>query len=279
MKKIVKEVTWGVVLSSILIGCGPASYSGMVDVVGVGVGPKVKSADSHFVDQTKLASINVLYADKIKIKEQKVSKTVKYVAGGSLVKEYSGEPELLAKYFNSVQLRDDNLVLIVDKNGVVAWEGHLRTTDFKNAFGVDDYGITGEDKISFDEAMSKFVGDGEEAEDYKKDKKIIFPKNNKEGFISGFNYDKRNPFLFVKLSDMSFTSPDGGTVNLSKFTSDGKPSVLIFYPSHGKKEADLNEDMGMAVDAFNMLRGKAVSKKRPSPARLLKAIEDTYLTK
>ena len=264
-----------VAATMVLAGCGSVSYNGKVDVVGIGAGAKPMHTDTNYVEKAKVQDIHLLYADKIKIKEQDASKTVKYIAGDALVKEYSGEPKLLVDYLNAYQ-KLSNLVLIVDKNGVVAWEGKLKTTDFDNATGVYDYGLTGADRMSFNDAMEKFVAEGDEAEEYDAEKTPKFPKDNTESLMSGFSYATKYPFLFVKLEDMSFTDANGKEVHLSEFTQNGKPAVLIFYMAEGKKSRDIHDDLSMAS---SLLHGFSSDTKTVKPEVLLESIEKRYFQK
>jgi len=262
-----------------LAGCGPATYNGKVDLVGVGAGPKPTRTDRHYIDPAKVPNSHLLYADKIQEKEQDVSTTVKYVVGDALIKEYSGEPQLLVDYLNAHQ-KLDNLVLILDKNGVVAWSSHFRTSNIADTIGIYDYGLMGEDRMSFSEAMEKFVGDLDEAEDYKPEKKIFIPKDNTDTFMSGFSRDKKYPFLFTKLNelkDAEFTNIDGQKVKLSSLINDNKPTILIFYKSKAAKdEASLQKDIDMAKDVFNMLKGGSTSSNSvPAPQIILQNVETT----
>ncbi|MEA3499554.1 MAG: hypothetical protein U9R41_00815 [Candidatus Marinimicrobia bacterium] len=257
-----------------VIGCS-SSYVGKVDVIGVGAGEKPTSHDRHFVNESQVKNIKVTHTPNIKFKEQDVSENVKFVAGDALIKEFSGDPQLMVDYLNYSQ-KFNNLVLILDKNGVVAWEGYVKFLDFTNAFGVSSYGLTGPKRISFHEAMETFIGKEKKAKKYKEDKKIEFPKNNKESFAKGFSYEKKYPFLFTKLPDMGFTTLDGNKIQLSKFSENGKPTVLVFYMSQAKKTANASAELKMAADALKMLTNSGKRNEIPLPNELLKQIEDIY---
>ncbi len=264
------------ILLGIIVNACSSSYLGQVDIVGVGAGEKPTTQDKYYIDPDQIDHIVLTYTPGLKSKEQEVSKGVKFVAGEALVKNFSGQPQLMVDYLNFHQ-KFDNLVLVLDKNGVVAWEGHLKFLDFGNAYGVSKYGLTGPKRIHFGEAMETYVGKEKKAKKYKKDKKIKFPKNNKESFAQGFSYAKKYPFLFTKLPEMEFTTIDGELVRLSQYTENKKPTVLVFYMAQGKKERDLGDAVQLATDVGKVLRGGEASHKVSRPQVLLKKIENVYL--
>lgn len=273
MKKLVNYLLI-VVATLLMSGCAAKSYVGKVDMVAIGAGAKaVSTSDKQYINENALPGIVVGYTPNLSITEQGTSDTVKYVAGEALIKTYSGEPKFLADYLNSYQ-KIENKVLILDKNGVVAWSGHFSGTDINSAKGIYDYGLTGKDYMPFNEAMEKFVID-EETTDYDEDKKIEFPKGNKESFMSGFSYSKKFPLLFTKLPNMTIESSKG-SVDLSNTISNNKPTVLVFFMSQGDSGESLLKDVAKAKDLFNMVRGKASDKKAPTPNMVLKQLQDTY---
>ena len=274
MKMLTNVLLAGTVALAIS-GCAGKSYIGKVDVLGVGAGPQVSASDPNYIDSSMLSDIVVAYTPKLQIKEQDVGKNVKYVAGDALVKEYSGEPKLLADYLNSYQSMT-NKILILDKNGVVAWSGYFKG-DIKSSQGVYDYGITGVDRMPFDEAMEKFVIDGDEA-DFDEEKTIAFPKGNKESLLSGFSYSKKYPLLFTKLPDMKVTNAQGQTISTQELSNNGKPTVLILYMSKGKEEASLTGDVQKVRDVVDMFSGRS-AQKAAKPQQVLTDMQQNYFSK
>jgi len=274
MKRLM-QVALVVVVAFLGSGCAQKSYVGKVDVVGIGAGPKPVAQNKNSVVPSKLNKVSLLYADKIKVEKQKTSKPVAYLAGRSLVKKYSGEPKFLVDYLNAYQSLD-NKILIIDKNGVVAWAGYARTDNIKNAQGVYDYGLTGVDSMSFAEAMEKFVIDEDEAEDYDADKKFNF----EELKASLFSRSDRHPLLFTKLPDMQFISEDGKSVRLSQFVNNHKPTVLLFYMSKADNTRSLIDDVNKAASMVKMFSGgESSGTGEKTPEKILEDIQTYYLTK
>lgn len=256
-------------------GCAAKTYVGKVDVVGIGAGAKPTTVDRQYILESSLPNVVIGYTPNLSVVEQNVSDTTKYIVGDALVKTYTGEPKFLVDYLNSYQ-NLENKVLILDKNGVIAWSGSFSGNDINSANGVYDYGLTGIDRMSFAEAMEKFVLN-EETTDFDNDKKIEFPKGNKESFLSGFSYSKKYPLLFTKLPNMNITGSNGD-IDLSKIIGNKKPTVLVFFMSQAKKSTDLMDDVGKVKDMFDMARGKSASQKAPTPEMVLKQLQDIYLT-
>lgn len=255
--------------------CAGKTYMGKVDVVGIGAGAKSATKNANTVNDAMLADIVVAYTPNLITKEQKVNETVKYVAGDALIKEYSGEPKLLADYLNAYQSLN-NKILILDKNGVVAWSGFYKG-NIKGSRGVYDYGITGADFMPFDEAMEKFVIDGDEA-DFDDEKVISFPKTNKDSLLSGFSYSKKYPLLFTKLPDMKVVTTSGKTVSTNRLAKDGKPTVLVLYMSKGKSDKNLASDIDKARNLVGMFTGDTVAKDA-APQKVLQDIQTSYFSK
>lgn len=249
------------------------TYMGKVDVVGIGAGHKPTSSDANSINKSTLKNITVTYADKIKIEEQDVSKNTKYVVGEALTKEFSGEPKFLVDYLN-VHQSLDNKVIILDKNGVVAWSGRFSTADVTKANGAYDYGITGIDRMYFDDAMKKFVLDGDEAAEYDEDKKIIFTQD----ISSMFSNSGKHPLLFTKLPNIKVSNTDGLELNLSSLIKNGKPTVLVFYMSQAAKR-DLIKDVGNAINVVNMFSGVDSNTETLRPQRVLQSIQEIYFVK
>lgn len=267
---------YGLILSIaiLLSGCfAEKSYMGKVNFVGVAAGPQPEKVDPNYVNVKSFPHVQVVYTPGISVEEQKANDTVKYVAGDALVKTYRGEPQMMVDYLNAYQGMQYK-VLILDKNGVVAWSGKFGKSGVQDAQGVYDYGLTGEDRSSFDEAMEKYVLDGEESEDFDSDKKLEFPKGNKSSFMAGFSWSKRNPFLFTKLPDMKFQGVNG-EVTLSQIMSNKKPTVLIFFMAKGAHERSLSDDISTA--AYLMGRGGAAGVMPPD--RIFQDIENVYFAK
>ncbi|MBD3823712.1 MAG: hypothetical protein IE916_04305 [Epsilonproteobacteria bacterium] len=260
-------------MALMLSGCmAEKSYLGNVNVVGVGAGAKPAKTDVNYVDAGKYNHSIVVYTPNIAITEQKTNDTVKYVAGDALVKSFSGEPSMMVAYLNAYQAFK-NKALIIDKNGVVAWSGAFRGNDIENANGTYDYGITGEKRMTFKEAMEKFVLN-EEVTDFDKDKVIEFPQGNGEKFLSGFSYAKRHPLLFTKLPDMKFIG-EKGEITLSQILSNKKPTVLIFYMAQGERARNLGDDLSQASYLLGVSEAPVVT----TPAAVLQQIESIYLSK
>ena len=261
MKTLLKKIILSGVVVALMSGCGPSSYNGLVNVVAVGAGEKPTSvSDKNYVETESLPNIIVYHTPGIKIKEQDVSTKTKYIAGDALTKEYTGAPSLLVDYLNKYHSLD-NKVLILDTRGVVAWSGYFRGSDVTQAMGVYDYGLLGTDRISFDEAMGKYVMDKEDAEEYKKDKKIVFTD------------DEKYPFLFAKYPNMRV-----GNNDLSKVISNNKPSVLIFFMSKDTSEGTLSGDVDSVVNAVKFFSGQESSSSL-TPQSVLQNIEDVYFEK
>ncbi|QSZ42889.1 hypothetical protein GJV85_12480 [Sulfurimonas aquatica] len=252
-------------------GCfAEKSYLGKVDVIGVGAGAKPVNPDMNHVEKAMLPNIMVATTPELQVQEQDVHTNVKYVLGDTLTKEYSGEPKMLADYLNAYSVLL-NKVYIIDKNGVVAWSGSFKDNDIENAQGVYDYGLTGADRISFDEAMEKFVLDGDEA-DFDDDKVVEFPKDNTDSFLSGFSYSKKYPMLLTKFPDMEVLNSHGDKVSMSSLSNNGKPTVVVLYMSKAP-------DSSMFADVSriqSMFTGESNS--RVSPQKVLQRIEEVYFS-
>ncbi len=263
-------------MALLMSGCfAEKSYMGKVDVIGIGAGAKPATQDAHSLDSTKLSNITVAYAPDIKVKEQAVSDTVKYVVGDALTKEYSGEPKLLVDYLNFSQ-NLTNKVLILDKNGVVAWSGFFENYDIQNAKGVYDYGIMGVDRMSFDEAMQKYVLD-EELADCDDEKKIIFPKGNIEKLAAGFSNSKYHPFVLAKFPDISLVDSNGKTLSIAKLAHNGKPTVLVFYMSKAPNKNTLGNDIDKVADIASTFTSKIHHSVAPVyPQNILEKIQTVY---
>jgi len=274
MKNLITKIVLSGTAIAVMSGCGPASYNDRVNVVAVGAGHKPKATDRNYVDDKKLPDVQVYYTPNLKIKEQNASATVKYIAGDALVKEYSGEPKLMVDYLKAYH-SFDNMVLILDKNGVVAWSGAFKGDDIRNAQGVYDYGITGAKFISFDEAMEKFVIDEDEAE-FDEDKKIKFPTDNKSSFLAGFSYAGKYPLLMTKLPDMKF-----GKTSLSEIRKNHKPTVIVFFmAADEKQEKTLANDINKVQNLMGFVTGSGSSdEKIPAPQKVLTEIEKIYFKK
>ncbi len=261
MKTLTTKILLSAVAIAMFSGCGPSSYNGLVNVVAVGAGEQPKSVnDRNYINKNSLPNIVVYHTPNIKINEQNVSTNTKYLIGNALSREFSGEPKILVNYLNKYQSLD-NKVLILDKNGVVAWSGHFRGTDVTKSMGVYDYGFMGSDSIPFGEAMEKFVLDADNAEEYKKDKKNIF------------NDDNKYPFLFTKYPNMQL-----GSTNISEITSNNKPTVLVFFMSKDNSKNTLANDINKVSNFIGGFSGR-VSSNSPTPQNVLKDIQDTYFEK
>lgn len=262
-------------MTLLMSGCfAEKTYIGKVDVIGIGAGQKSATGDAHSIEKKQLSNITVAYASDIQITEQKVNKTVKYVAGDALSKSYSGTPTLLVDYLNSYQSLS-NKVLILDKNGVVAWSGNFKSRDIQSANGVFDYGFTGPDRMTFGEAMEKYVLD-EETADYDDEKKIVFPKGNTEHFTSAFSYSSKYPFLLAKFPDMSLVDSNGKAVSVSALATNGKPTVLVFYMSKAPSTDTLANDVNKAASIAGMFSGNIGSDAPLYPHNILQSIQTIY---
>jgi len=258
-------------------GCmAEKTYLGKVDVVGIGAGAKPVNSDSYNIDKSRLSNITVTNTPNIKITEQDVSKTVKYVAGEALVKSYTGEPKLLVEYLNSYQ-ELSNKVLILDKAGIVAWSGSFKNNDIQSANGVYDYGFTGVDRMSFGEAMEKYVLD-EELADYDDEKTIVFPNSNTDSFMSGFSSSKKFPFLLAKLPEMKVIDSNKNEISISSLANNGKPTLLIFYMSKQRDMNNLIDDTAKVGNMAKMFTGNSASRD-VRPQEILNNIQTIYFTK
>ena len=272
MKALLTKTVLSGVAIAIMSGCGPSSYNGLVNVVAVGAGEKpTTKSDRNYVDTSSLPNIVVFHTPNLKIKEQKVSKNVKYIAGEALEKEYSGEPKIMVDYLNAYQ-NIDNKVLILDKKGIVAWSGAFKTNNITSAVGVYDYGLTGAKRMSFSDAMEKFVLDQDEAE-FDEDKKIKFPQGNKDSFAAGFSYAGKYPLLMTKFPDMKL-----GTTTLSAIESNNKPTVLVFFMSKDTQSGTMQADVNKVTNMIGAFTG-AAKVGSPKPQKVLNDIEEIYLKK
>ena len=129
--------------------------------------------------------------------------------------------------------------------------------------------------MTFNEAMEKFVIDGDEAEDYDKEKKFDFAKSKK----SLFSNSAKHPLLFTKLPDMSLVTADGKTIQLSSLVNDHKPTVLVFYMSKAGNQNTLSHDVDKLKNVVNMFGGSADVTKQVLPKEVLESIHEIYLTK
>lgn len=266
-----RMILWSLIAGLALFASGcSTSYLGKVDVMGVGIGHKsVDTTDSQYVDESSLSNISVAYTPDIEVVEQKVSETTKYIAGEALTKEYKGEPQMLSAWMNEAQ-GIVNAALLIDKNGVVAWHGYLRRSDVSQALGVEGYSLFGGTKrISFDEAIKKYVGDLDE-QDFEEDKVLKFEK----GF---FDYGKEGPFVYTKLPDFKVTKSDGEVININSLVKNGKPTLLIFFIAKGKEKADLMDAAKTTRNIASVLRGGEMEANNVLPRQLFTNIEKAYL--
>ena len=176
-----------IALAAILMsGCATKSYVGMVDVVAIGVGAKPTTVeDKQYIQEDALSGIVIGYTPNISMKEVDIglNDTAKKVLGK--FKKYSGEPVFFAEYMNSFHSdTKETQLLILDKNGVVAWRAFVRR-DINKMDGISDYGLTGVDTMSFEDAMEEFVLEEENA-DFDDEKKIEFPKDGEGSVMNLF---------------------------------------------------------------------------------------------
>jgi len=244
--------------------CASQSYADRLDVYGIGAGPKPGSNDAHAIDESKLNNAKVAYTPQLVIKEQDVSKNTKAALGDALTREFEGKPELLAAWLSEKQDLE-NVALLIDKNGVVAWHGRFNKQDVPGVIGVEGYKMLGgAQRITFSEALKKYV-DKEKTQKYKEDKKIEF----KKGF---FDYGKEGPFVYTKLPQLKVKGSDGTTVDISEVAQNGKPTLLIFFMSSARKK----EAADKAQNAIGFITSGGGTQKIV-PQKVLYFIEDGYL--
>ena len=213
--------------------CASTSYIGKFDVYGVGAGPEPAASARNAVDAGQLKYVKIGYTPNITVTEQDVSKTGKMLLGTALTRKYSGQPYFLAGWLNEEQ-KLLNAALLLDKNGVVAWQGSFDSDNIQEERGVEGYKLLGgRQYITFSEAFEKYVKK-EKTQKYKADKQINFD----QGF---FESGKEGPFIYAKLPDFSVQAPDGSMVDMSSVINDGKPTLLIFFLSQerGGKDASI----------------------------------------
>lgn len=241
--------TSGLLLLSLifLTHCASSNYIGKFDVYGVGAGPEPAASVRNAVDAAQLKYVKVGYTPKLATREQDVGNTTKKLLNSVLTREYSGQPKFLADWLNEEQ-KLLNAALLLDKNGVIAWQGSFDSDKIQEDQGVEGYKLLGgRQYLPFYEAFEKYVKK-EKTQKYKKDKQINFD----QGF---FESGKEGPFVYARLPDFSVQSPDGSMVDMSTVIDNGKPTLLIFFLSQerGGKDAMITP-----------------------PGKLLKYFESTY---
>lgn len=213
-----------------LTHCASTSYIGKFDVYGVGAGPEPTASVRNAVDTAQLKYVKVGYTPNLTIKEQDVGNTAKMLLNSALTREYSGQPEFLAGWLNEGQ-QLLNAALLLDKNGVVAWQGSFDSDKIEGEQGVEGYKLMGgRQYLTFSEAFEKYVKK-EKTQKYKEDKQINFD----QGF---FESGKEGPFVYAKLPEFSVQSPDGSLVDMSSVINNGKPTLLIFFLSEERGGRD-----------------------------------------
>lgn len=254
MKKII--VILSVLTAVFLTQCGSTSYVDRLDVYGVGAGAQPSADNPNAVDETQLTHVQVVYTPGLIIEEQDVSETAKQLTGSALQREFSGEPKMLAAWLAEKQDLQ-NVALLIDKNGVVAWHGTLNKQSVTDVLGVEGYKMLGgAQRITFAEALEKYV-DKEKTQKFKKDKEISFNK----GF---FDYGKEGPFVYAKLPELKAKTSDGTQVDVTAISQNGTPTLLIFFMSSARE-----------VRAADILMGG--TQKIP-PQKVLKYIDRGYFS-
>lgn len=244
--------------------CGSTSYVDRLDVYGVGAGPQPEKEDPHVIDESKLEHVKVAYTPELVIKEQDASETVKNVAGDALLRNFEGKPELLAAWLSEKQDLE-NVALLIDKNGVIAWHGQFDQQNIPEILGVEGYRMLGgAQRITFSEALKKYV-DKEKTQKYREDKKIEF----KKGF---FDYGKEGPFVYTKLPQLKVQRSGGKIIDLSEVTQNGKPTLLIFFMSKARKKQTADK----VKNAIGLITSGGGTQKIV-PQKVLYFIEDGYL--
>lgn len=271
-----RMIQWLFVAGMILTFSGCATtYMGKVDAMGVGVGPKPDNmANLNYVDETQLRNVSVAYTPGIEIIEQEnVGKTAKFVLGDALVKEYKGEPKLIVDWLNKYQ-QIGNFAMIIDKNGVIAWTGTLRSDDIRSSNGIEGYSLFGGKKfLTMDEAMDKYVGDGKE-QDFEEEKVIEFKDEGLKGMFKG---SKEGPWVYAKLPDFNVVTASGEEISISSIVNNGKPTLLVFFMSKGKEKADLEDTIETVQNVASILSGGEAREQAITPANALKNIDAQYL--
>ena len=243
--------------------CASQSYVDRLDVYGVGAGPKPDVEDPHNIDNSKLNHVKVAYTPDLVIKEQNVGEKTKAALGDALTREFDGEPKMLASWLSEKQDLE-NIALLIDKNGVVAWHGQFDKQDVPATIGVEGYRMLGgAQRITFGEALEKYVDKGK-TQKFKEDKKIEF----KKGF---FDYGKEGPFVYTKLPQLKVKRTDGQLVDISEITQNGKPTLLVFFMSSARKK----ETADKVSNAIGMITSGGTQK--IVPQKVLYFIEDGYL--
>ena len=223
MKKSVSLIVFLFLAFSALIA-GEDKYD--INVIMIGIGAK-----NPTFDESKFPNLKFYYTPGL-VSKAELDETAKgalsLFAGETAREVFEGKPDILAKWWDEMDLR--NYALIFDKNGVGTWQGKLNIEDDL----VEDSEGEGEES-SLEDTFEFLIEDGNTV-DFDEDKE--------------FDCEDDDSIIETKLPDFEVVAPDSSKIMISELMSNDKPTMIVFFQIskdvdiNAAKDADKEESVG-----------------------------------
>lgn len=219
-----------------------------VNVIMIGIGAK-----NPTFDESKFPDLKFYYTPGL-VSQAEVDnngKALVSLLGGSTREIFKGEPEILAKWFDEMDLR--GYAIVFDKNGVGTWQGKLNLEDDL----IEDSEGEGEEE-TLEDTFEYLLEDGE----------IMEADEDKE-----FDYEDDDSVIETYMPDFEVVAPDGSKKSIRELTKNGKTTMVVFFQI--PKDIDLNaaKDVQEEKDAGSFFSKTLTSVAGSNWQQLMKKIE------